>query len=190
MAVTLRDRLVEMAVLGISASGTGAALAWFLKNGFKEDDVFAFFGALVGAAATVAGAIWVNDRADRTTHRREQSELLLEFQTLLDLTNKSIALFSRDHPWPPEFKPSLHELSKGVRETPALLREALAQAKSLDFRERVKLLKVEEGIRRFDGFYEDVFSPDELDPMDERDWPWALEGMKEALSEAVQALQR
>jgi hypothetical protein len=60
----------------------------------------------------------------------------------------------------------------------------------LDFRERVKLLKVEEGIRRFDGFYEDVFSPEELDPMDERDWPWALEGMKEALSEAVQALQR
>ncbi|MBB5987387.1 hypothetical protein [Sphingobium lignivorans] len=189
-AFSLRDRLTEMVVLGISAGGMGAALAWFLQWGFKEESVFAFFGALAGAAATVAGAIWATDRAERAAHQREQTLLMTESAALLEKTERSIALYSDEHPWPAAFRPSLSDLAASAHEVPAIFREALNQARTLDFRERVKLIKAERAIAAFDQFYQDVFGPEELQPRDDRDWPWALGNMKGALAELIAVLSR
>ncbi|ATP18288.1 hypothetical protein BV87_07705 [Sphingobium yanoikuyae] len=61
------------------------------------------------------------------------------------------------------------------------MREALARASTLDFRQRVKLIKAEAAILDFEGFYQDVFSPEGPDPINEQSWPGVLTRMGKCL---------
>lgn len=68
MTVIQRDRLVEIGVFAMLSGISGAAIALLRVEGFKAEQIFALAGALIGAAATVGGAIWVADRNERQAH--------------------------------------------------------------------------------------------------------------------------
>jgi len=53
-----RDDIVFAGMTGIFGGATGLALAYLLRSGFKEETVFALIGAIIGAFATVGGAVY------------------------------------------------------------------------------------------------------------------------------------
>ena len=53
----VRDRLVQLLVVGVSAGGAGAEFITLIITAFKSEDVFAFAGTIVGAAATVISSV-------------------------------------------------------------------------------------------------------------------------------------
>lgn len=179
-----------MLAVGVGAGGTGAALGWFLLHGYKEEAVFSFLGAVVGAAATVAGAVWLADRTASSASARERQILIDECSALMPIVRRSIDIYQADGQVTGAFKVSVQSLYTASLEVPAIMREALARALTLDFRQRVKLLKAEGGLLGFDRFYQDVFTPGDLDPMDERSWIGTLSHMEDGLRELIAELRR
>lgn len=176
--------------VGLSAGGVGTAMGWLMNHGFKEETAFSFLGAVVGAAATVAGAVWVADRTATAASVKEKSILLKECETILTLTSRSLDIWNSDKAPTGAFRTSIHSLQRAALEAPAIFREALARSTTLDFRQRVKLIKAEAGILSFQRFYSDVFSDFELDPQEERDWPSTLSYLLECVNEARRDLEK
>src|SRR3712207_5703524 len=159
----LRDRLIEWAVLGVTGAGTGAAIALLWSSGFKSDDVFAFSGALVGAAGTVAGAAWLADRAATSERRAEQSIIVEALRAARDKAYRTRTLYDAEAKgWPPEFRTSLHAAKPLVDEANAIATQALAQAKTLNFRQRARLESASKALDAFKLFYDDCFSESDL----------------------------
>ncbi len=181
MAIALRDRIIEMAAVGIAAGGSGSAIGWFLIHGYKEEAVFSFLGAIVGAAATVAGAVWLADRTATSASVKERQILIDECVSLAPIIERSLAIYNADGRVTGAFRTSVHSLHNAALEVPAIMREALARASTLDFRQRVKLIKAEAAILDFEGFYQDVFSPEGPDPINEQSWPGVLTRMGKCL---------
>ncbi|KQM64683.1 hypothetical protein ASE65_15550 [Sphingomonas sp. Leaf16] len=185
-----RDEVLQCLLTGLGGGVSGCGFAALLLSGFKSDDVFAFGGALVGAAAAVGGGAWLADRTAKATLRRETGILTDECIRLLAAVEQSIALLPEDQskPWPTGFKPSLHHLNDIAIEVPAIFREAIAKSIALDFRQRVKVIKAEGAVLAFATFHQDAFSDYELPPQDERDWPSTLQHLRESLTEMQQSL--
>lgn len=187
-----RDHLIEFSALGIAAGGTGAVLGMFYNLGFDSGDVFAFAGAMAGAAATVAGALWVADRRDRVAHQRETSILTEYCRPVLAKANEIVPLeeVAHDKATYAVFFTELHALRGRLSELPAILKESLAHAHTLDLRERVKVQQAMNAIREFCAFYECCFELPEDDPMDERTWHGILRYLRTGLAELLDALDR
>jgi hypothetical protein len=188
--MSVRDRAVEWGTLGVAAGGTGAIVAIMFRAGFDSGDVFALAGAAIGAAVTVAGALWVAESQAGRAHDRETSIIVTECRPLRDeATGLRASLPNDDGPWPQEWREGLRELWLASQEVPALLREALEKAATLDLRERVKVRKAEGSILAFDRFYQDCFcADDELHPLDERSWGRTLENLARSLGELLDAV--
>lgn len=176
------------AVIGIAAGGTGAAIAALFNLGFKSGDVFAFSGALIGAAATVAGAAWLAEWSARAAHRREADQIIAESSPLLTATRVLLPKIPKDLGSWAEFRPQLHELAEAARDVLAVLREALALARTLDFRERVALARAVAAVDSFQDFHSSVFSPEGEHPLDERSWPSEFREVEHRLAVLVAEL--
>lgn len=188
--MNVRDRAVEWGTLGMAAGGTGAVFAIMFQAGFDSGDVFALAGAAIGAAVTVAGALWVAESQARRAHQRETGIIVAECRPLRDEASRlKASMQNNDGPWPQEWRDGLHQLWMASQEVPALLREALEKAATLDLRERVKVRKAEGSILAFDRFYQDCFyAEEELHPLDERTWQATLADLARSLTELLDAL--
>ncbi|MDK8187735.1 MULTISPECIES: hypothetical protein [Sphingomonas] len=179
-----RDDVIGWLLIGASAGASGAAVTILYRTGFKSDDVFAFSGGLIGAFATIAGAMWLADRSAKTAHRREVRIIARECVARKAQAEKAIAEYRDTYPMPDGWFVAVRDLAIGAQETPAILREALDRAQTLDYRQIVKIRKAEAAVVSFDRFYQDCFcTEDELHPMDERDWPTTLKQLVDALEE-------
>lgn len=190
MAITLRDRAVEMATLGMFGGGTGAAFALLWRTGFEASDIFALTGALIGASGTVAGAVWLADRTASIASIRERELIEQECAPLVSMIDRALAIYHSDGRVSDPFKVAVHSLRDACLEVPALLREANARAATLNFRQRVKVTKAEGAILAFDRFYSDVFGIDPVELWDERSWLGVLDTMSESIKELLVELRR
>ncbi|WP_313393560.1 hypothetical protein [Sphingobium yanoikuyae] len=179
-----------MIAIGIAAGGSGSAIGWFLMHGYKEEAVFSFLGAIVGAAATVAGAVWLADRTATSASAKERQILIDECTALEPIIERSIAIYDADGRVTGAFKTSVRSLHRAALEVPAIMREALARANTLDFRQRVKLIKAEGAILEFDQFFRDVFSHEGLDQMSDKTWTGVLTHVGKCLKELTDELMR
>lgn len=167
-----RDDIVLSAVIAIGCSATTFALVYMVKVGVKQESLFALVGALIGAAATVAGAAWVVER-NRALERDAEIHLLLgEFQKLL---GKSLRAQKAEPgtgmAWPKEYRPSLLVLADVAGNIHAICGEALSHAKALTFTQRVAVRRVQFATNEFLRFWTDANAEGELEPWDERSFP-------------------
>ncbi|MBW8295701.1 hypothetical protein [Sphingopyxis sp.] len=144
MTVIQRDKLVEIGVFAILGGISGASIGLLWVEGFKAEHIFALAGALIGAAATVGGAIWVTDRNERQAHKRETEILIRAIQ---DVTKHTDRLFSAVLTWDgdaeatitSEFDIPYIRFKINTDKFRDLLEEALAHAKTLNFEQRHQL---------------------------------------------------
>lgn len=185
----LRDRLVEAAVWGVSAGGTGAAAGWLIQSGLKASDVLAFLGSLAGAAVTVAGAVWL---ADRNFHRERVLEadiLFKEVDHLSKATQRAFDACVKRNDDPRSFRPALLNLrgmSSGVHGT---LVQGSEWAKTLNFRQRARISELIATLETFNNYWDEInaeyFEPD---PYDERDISVVVGNLNYAAGDAVAEL--
>lgn len=189
-AVT-RDDVITCLLAGIGAGGTAAGMSYLFNMGFQNQDVFAFSGALVGAAAAVFGAAWVADRATTSAKRTEQAIVYAVCAKLLAANRAAAAvgIVNDEVNWTPEWRTAIRSLAVDAAETRATLQQALLTAQALDFRQRVKITKAEQAVTFFQTFYDDVMGPYDDDPLDERSWSLTLLYMEDSLVEALPVLR-
>lgn len=185
--VIQRDGLIQASLVGASAGGMGAAAALLIASGFNSGDVFAFSGAVVGAAATIAGAVWLADRNDRIAFRRERGLLHTECAEMAILTRECGRLLPEPmvSPRPEPFASIADKLIARCGEAKAILREAADRAEQLDFRQRVRIVRAEFAISDFIDWYWE----DEQHELDDRTYRSVLTHMEEALTAAEHSLR-
>ena len=66
-----REKAFEIGVAGLVAGGFSCGLILLLRMGFPPDATFGFFGGIIGAAATVLGAVWIQDSRNVSSRREE-----------------------------------------------------------------------------------------------------------------------
>lgn len=149
-------------------------MALLIGTGVQSDDVFAFAGAIVGAAGTVAGTAWLSDRSRNATRREEQSVVREELVTLLEVSSaaeRSAPDPNSDLPWHDNWKSNMHALADVGSGCNRFLAEVLDHAATLNFHQREAVKELRETIAAFLSFHSDVFdSNDELPPWDDREW--------------------
>lgn len=180
--MTGRNDIVAWAVMGVAGGSIGAAIMMLLRLQVSGEAVFSLVGAIIGAAGTVAGAIWLNDRNAALANYAEVSLLAEEADKLLTETSKAIGLHSSTFPRNAEFQPTLVKINELSAEARAVFAEALSRGVTLNFRQRVKLIKAEAAIRVFTDFFWFCFGEMPDDPSDERNWPDTLGYLKECLT--------
>jgi hypothetical protein len=190
-ATVKRDDVIQSVLVAITAAGFGSGMAILVNTGFKSDDVFAFGGAIVGAAGTVAGAAWLTDRAVTKEKREEQSLVRAELETVLSAAEKAYPLFPHDEPWTDGWRAALHELVEVARGAQRFLEEVITHAKTLNFHQRESVKDARARIGFFVDFYNDVFSgPYDEDPMDERSWPGTIADMIDGVAGALTTFRK
>lgn len=177
-----RDTLVLWLTGSLTAGGMGGAIAVLISTGFKSDDVFAFSGAVIGAAATVAGTAWLSDRGARRDRKLERDLILRELLMLEQRTKMAAANLPGDDGWTDAWRAAITDLDRASKECRAIIVEALSRAKHLSFRQRAKLVALQSGLEAYESFYYDAYvSDEEMHPLDEREWPWAISRIVEPL---------
>jgi len=184
-----RDETIQALTVGLAAGGFGAGFALLLNSGFKSDDVFAFMGAVAGAAATVAGAMWLADRGDRAALERESRLLYDECADALKLTKTCLDLVPEkiEYPFPAAFQHALTAVIDRAAETRAILREAIARAEKLNFRQRVRVVRAESAL---DSFLTWVWDDEPPHPLDERTYQSTLIYARETLKAVTESLRQ
>ena len=164
----------------------GGVIASMLSLGYSSTDVFAFSGAVVGAAATVAGTAWLNDRSRRIEFDEER-RLIEEEIGILCTTASALVEHVPSHGllWSDKWTSGLNALSDITRGSQRFLAEVIEHAKTLNFVEREAIRSLAKAVNYFVLFNDNAFGgPDELDPMDERTWAGVLEVLMAACAEA------
>jgi hypothetical protein len=156
----------------VGSSATGFALAFMWKLGVKQEILVTFTGAIIGAAATIAGAAWLADRNRRIERDAEASLLAKELSKLLknSLATQEAEL-GREMAWSIEYRSLLDSLDEISGNVHAILVEALAHGKALSFVHRVAVRRVQFVINEYLQLREDVRAAGELAEHDERDFP-------------------
>jgi type II secretory pathway pseudopilin PulG len=186
----VRDKLVQLLVLGVTAGGVGAGFIALINTGFKSEDVFAFAGAVVGAAATVAGAAWLADRALTRERREEQSLIREELQALHQVASAAAASNPKVGDWTDEWRSSMNAMIDVARGSCRFLDEVIATARTLDFHQREAVKLTREAAARFVSFHNDVFSERELEHWDERTWASEIEPVVSETSAALRYFRK
>jgi hypothetical protein len=167
-----RDDFVMAFITVVGSSATGFALAFMWKLGVKQEILVTFAGAIIGAAATIAGAAWLADR-NRRIERDAESYLLAK--ELSKLLKNSLATQEVEpdtgRAWPEEYRPLLYRLAETSGNVHAILVEALAHGKALSFVHRVAVKRVQFAVNEYLRFWNDVNDERDLSPNDERNFP-------------------
>jgi hypothetical protein len=66
-----REKAFEIGIAGLVAGGFSCGLIVLLRMGFPPDATLGFFGGIIGAAATVLGAVWIQDARNMSSRREE-----------------------------------------------------------------------------------------------------------------------
>lgn len=189
MASINRNVAIEVILASFTAAATAAAFVLLVKSGLKSEDVFAFTGALVGAAATVAGAAWIADRTQAKDRYKEQCLISEDLTALFDVSRAALVLYPVDTPWTDNWRSALSALGDIASGSARFLDEVIEFAKTLDFSQRELIKAARADIVRFNDFYQDVQDPDYQDsPMDERDWPSMIGAMAGSTKAALATL--
>ena len=167
-----RNDLVLACVIAVGGAATGFALTFLVKFGVKQEALFALIGAIIGAAATIAGAAWLADRNRVVERDAEVSLLVNEYGKLL----KEALAAQEVEPgagmaWPEEYRPRLYQLAEAAGDMHAIAVEALAHGKALSFIHRAAVRRVQFVIGEYLQFWTDANAEDELPPWDERSFP-------------------
>lgn len=187
----MKNDIGQLLLVTLTASGVGAGFVILIRTGFKSEDVFAFAGAIIGAAGTVAGGAWLSDRSARREKATEQNIIREELVTLVDISASATQRHPRGGEWTDEWRSSIHAMSDICEGAGRFFDEVIAFAKTLDFhqREQIKLLRLH--ISFFLKFYDDVFNTEgELDPQDERTWLGVVDGVQTATAQAILVFPR
>lgn len=171
----LRDKLVQVLVIGVTAGGIAGGFVGLIYAGFESEDVFAFAGAVVGAAATVGGAAWLADRSVARERREEQSLIREELEALNVVAGAAAAAVPNGGAWTDQWRSSLNGMIDVARRACRFLDEVIGSAKTLNFHQREAVKLTRAAAERFVSFHNDVFSEGDLEPYDERTWASEIE---------------
>jgi hypothetical protein len=80
--VILRAKVLEICVAGLCAGGFSGGIALLIRLGYPADATLGFLGGIVGAAATVLGAIWIQDARTKGVRLEEQAFLTRSLRPL------------------------------------------------------------------------------------------------------------
>ena len=167
-----RDDFVMASIIVVGSSATGFALAFILKVGVKQETLLALTGAIIGAAATIAGTAWLADRNRVIERDAEASLLAKEFSKLL---KNSLAAQEAepgaDMAWPKEYLPLLRRLAETSGDVHAITVEALTHGNALSFIHRAAVRRVQFVIDEYLQFCSDANVEGDLEPWDERSYP-------------------
>ena len=185
--MTKIDRRVEGFAVGAGAAAVSAASIAAIKFGASQEALLGLLGALIGAATTVAGAVWLADRNVRIEQDAEVRLLSKEFQLVRTSATSALALAPESNEdWSDEYVNALRSLDMPIRETHSITKEALDHGKRLSFRMRMRLRQVEAASERVWNFYEDSFLQEgDLEYWDERTWPDQLSHLIEVIDLAL-----
>lgn len=183
------DDYILSATTALGGGATAFALAYLLRLGIGQDQVFALVGALVGASATVAGAAWLADRNRRLERDAEAKLMVAEYGRLLAAANAAQEVEPvAGGIWPPDYRPRIHHLVDVAGGVHAVAVEALVHARALSFVQRASVRRVQYAIDELLRFYTDANAEGDLDPMDERSYPDATADVVEEARAAIAAL--
>jgi hypothetical protein len=186
----LRDRVIQALVIGVVAGGVGAGFITLINTGFKSDDVFAFAGAIIGAAATVAGSVWLSDRSVKREQRAEQSLIVEDLQDLHQIAIAAAASDPKGGEWTDKWKSDMNALTDVARGARRFLDEVITSAKTLNFHQRERVKLVHQALDGFISFHDDVFSEGEIEHWDERTWTSQIEPVARETSYCLVAFRR
>lgn len=186
----VRDKPVQLLVIGVTAGGVAAGFITLISTGFKSEDVFAFAGAVVGAAATVAGAAWLADRSLTRERREEQSLIYEELDALHRVATAAAASNPKGGDWTDQWRSSMNGMIDVARGSCRFLDEVIGSARTLDFHQREAVKLTREAAERFVSFHNDVFSEGELEPYDERTWASEIEPVVDETRSALRLFRK
>jgi len=189
--MTRKDRLIEAALISVGAGATGAVIGIMLIYQVDMSDIFTLAGAIIGAAATVGGAIWVADRNSNREFAKEVDVLSSDFVKLLAQAQLVSSLSpAPEGPWSTEYRAALHEFGAKVRGSLMIVEQAIERSKSLDFRHRASLINLQRILSFSNDFYADCFeSEEEPHPLDERDWRVIVPDVVERVEDSRKVLR-
>ena len=183
-----RDNVLQAVLVAVSAGLVGAGFAALINSGFKSDDVFAFAGALIGAAATVSGAVWLTDRTSRLERKAERDIIVDQLAQLRASAQQAEASYDfNDDGFTSEFITALHKTVELCKQVDAILKESAVYSKTFNFIQRARIAVSHIAIKSFISFYYDSFGPYDDDPQDERDWPTTLDYLSVTSEDALAA---
>ncbi|RIV79562.1 hypothetical protein [Pelagerythrobacter aerophilus] len=171
-AMTGRDHLITCLIMGAAAGGLGIFVALMIRVGFPLEPVMAFLGALTGATATVAGAVWVADRNHNIEMSREVQILTDALGKLQKSAEHAQALEPTDSKtMPAEYREAIKQFGLNSRATRMIIDQAIQRSKALNFHQMASLGNLHGMVVEVEQFYADCFeSPEDLHPADDRSW--------------------
>jgi len=146
--------LVFWLLVAFTSGGTGAALAMLYNTGFKSDDVFAFAGAMVGAAGTVAGAAWLADSTDKKKRRKEQKTILDEINRLRRHVSGLAPFFPANNEVSGNWGRALEMFEPHAVHANLFFKEVIERAQTLDFSERQYVKELDRTLDEYMAVYE------------------------------------
>lgn len=144
-----RHSLTFWLLVSLTAGGTGGAIAILITTGFKSDDVFAFAGAIIGAAATVAGAAWLADHTVNKAKRAEQDAILEEIHLVRQRVAVTLPFFPDTHQVRDGCYDALNLLEPIALHAKEFFGEVIQHAKTLDFGKRQKIKALSRALEEF-----------------------------------------
>lgn len=86
-----RHHAIEATIIAIGCGATGSAIGLMIRLGISSESIFSLLGALIGAAASVGGAVWVVSWQQGAKRRIDRKLLIAAIdeplQTLKDLAS-------------------------------------------------------------------------------------------------------
>lgn len=188
----LHDKAVEIAIFGAFGGVSGASIGLLWIAGVKAEHIFSLAGAIIGAAAAVGGAAWLSDRNARIAHRREVDLLEAECTRIKLAVDEAVTAIMMDGElFTVPISGPVREVAFGIKDTcaefPALIQEALQQAKTLSFDQRAKLSSASGAVHSYLSFRDAHASNNFYGTR--QDWHPILAGMSEKLGHAEAAMR-
>ena len=127
------DDYILSATTALAGGATAFALAYLLRLGIGQDQVFA-----------LAGAAWLADRNRRLERDVEAELMVAEYGRLLSAANPAQDVEPVGGGiWPPDYRPGIHHLADVAGGVRAVAAEVLVHARALSFVQRASVRRVQ-----------------------------------------------
>lgn len=166
-----KDKLIEIAIFGVLGGISGASIALLWIAGFKAEHIFALAGAVIGAAATVGGAIWVTDR-NASIEAKKETDLLLDDLAILLKDGTVVRDFDRQAAanWTDEYDSATFEFGYKIRGSRLLTAQAVENSKALNFRQRAACHGLNEALVDAEKFFHEKLEEGGFAAGDQHGW--------------------
>jgi hypothetical protein len=188
VAIINRDRLLEMVIAGLVGGSSSAAVGLLWFAGFAAEHVFSLLGALIGAVATVGGAIWVADRNANLEATREVTVMTQNIQTFIEEGEHALQV-TADTDDVRDIISAAEEFFMRIRGSRLVTSYAAAYSKGLSFRQRAICSHMNETLETTEEFYKEVFDKGPFTLADEPIWREVIEKVLTIARDSLEQLR-